>query len=72
MPKYSITVRTELTRLWIIKASDMSDMGEAERMAKKATHQLIQYEEILDGCEVESTSERDYPTVERVEVWDEK
>ena len=72
MPRYAIEVKTELKRLWIIKASDMD---EAERMAKEATIQLIQeggaseLEEILDGCEVETTSES-YPTIERSECID--
>ena len=69
MPRYAIEVKTELKRLWIIKASDMD---EAERMAKEATIQLIQedgaseLEEILDGCEVETKSES-FPKIERSE-----
>ena len=66
MPKYAIEVRTNLTRLWTIEASDMD---EAERMAKEATIQLQYYDTILEGCEAESEDghESDDPTIERSE-----
>ena len=66
MPRYAIEVKTELTRLWTIKASDMD---EAERMAKKATIQLQYYNEKLDGCEADSEDgqESDDPRIESSE-----
>ena len=66
MPKYGIEVRTKLTRLWTIEASDMD---EAERMAKEATIQLQYYDTILEGCEADSEvgQESDDPRIESSE-----
>ena len=66
MARYAIEVKTELTRLWTIEASDMD---EAERMAKEATIQLQYYDTILEGCEAEREDgyESDSPTIERSE-----